>query len=185
MLRDNSGWTFLPIVQRSREHPWRRRDLFKLLQQPVVRPDPELLYRDPRAYYDKKISVVGRIYSSFEYTHLVIEGCPQQMDVWPAWGSPYGTLLKRAGVDPDEWPQHTPTPSDAWYLRGRRAGPMREFVDYLEVDGAYGHESMWHHQMMITEIYPHPCTEAERAAVRERYLASFESEHVSTRPSAR
>jgi hypothetical protein len=60
----------------------------------------------------------------------------------------------------------------------RRTGTTGEFVGYLEYEGGYGYLGGCPYRFTITEAYPHPAGERERASIQMRYRVALKSEHA-------
>lgn len=191
LMLDDAGWTVLPVVERPREPPWRRRDALDLLLQPEVCPDVATLLQEPWVYRGQKIRLVGRIAPGAEQARVTIEGHQDANNIFPDTG-PVTQLLQRAGIDAADLDvggggpggrSREPAPARQGGSGGaggsQLATEARELVGFFEYEGGYGPRSLAPCRLMITEVYPHPCAEEERKILRERYRAALEPDHVA------
>jgi uncharacterized protein (TIGR03067 family) len=116
--------------------PWRRKSLEDLLREPTVDAAADDIINRPQKLYGRKIRVIGKISSGFEYANLVAED-GKRIGVWPAEHSELSQFLE-----------------DSKWLDRLAGFKQREFVGYLEFGGYFGNLGANSRQFFIVEDYP-------------------------------
>lgn len=165
MMFDGDTWTSYPPIRNDPRIFWRAKPLAELFNDETIRPDIHQVLANPLPYRGKKISIIGRIRSGFEYSDI-IDGNGEPLHTWVSFVPPLQEVLRETWMD---------TIIYGAYPRGRGTywssytSNLVELVGYLEFSGSYGHMGGAPFQFDITEVYPYPISELERQEYQDTY----------------
>jgi hypothetical protein len=152
MFDGNTWYTdSFPMFMKDPRIWWRQKTLSELFNLPIIDIDINQVLANPIDYRGKKIRIIGRIESGFEYASLV-ELNGNNLHMWPDYQNELGKLFTETGIGTEI-----------------KNSDYQEYIGYLEFEGGYGHLSAWSYQLMITEVYPYPISDQKKASFRKLY----------------
>ena len=147
---------------------WQRARPQDLVNQEPSDTDIHEVLKDPHKFLNKKIRIVGRIASSFEYAEMV-DSHGEKLGIWPGgFNSKLGEFIESAGLKKELGSNDQP----------------REFLGYLESGGHFGHMGGWSKEFTIVEILSGRCRPRQEGTDQEAILG-VPGEGHSPRPYSR
>ena len=128
-----------------------------LVNQEVTDIDIHEVLKDPHKFLNKKIRIVGRIASSFEYAEMV-DSHGEKLGILPEIQLQLGEFIAAAGLKKELGSNDQP----------------REFLGYLESGGHFGHMGGSSKEFTIVEVYPADADRARKAQIKKQYLEYLE-----------
>lgn len=142
--------------------PWRQRSWKDLVNAPVTEAGIQEVLAAPRRFVGKKVRIVGRITSSFEFADIVgADG--KRLYVWPESHPGCYHFLKESG-----WQKK---------LEGAKE---KEYLGYVTFGGYYGHMGGWRYLFTVVEIYPHGKEAAEKGLTKDAAQRAM-NEYIDSR----